>query len=247
MVNLTIVNRWRLSEASLRIRWAAHLDQVETAKRIESSCACRDIRSGSRSSIEASPCANRTSRESRAIPTSRSSSARRKLSLYFVAQRERGALSAVSVHEIHPRCRARFLGRAMDNSGPGHVSQNRRPEGPVMRFGTLHRPLAIMLLVLGAIALPRQPLDAREQPGLRACYGVVSFGDESDGLRLMQVVTRGQRLPFYQNRTEKSVIARPRWIAVSSNPSWCRATFFWLGLRWRISSAPISSRRTCAA
>ncbi len=73
-----------------------------------------------------------------------------------------------------------------------------------MRFSTLHRPLAIMLLVLGAIALPRQPLDAREQPGLRACYGVVSFGDESDGLRLMQVVTRGQRLPFYQNRTEKT-------------------------------------------
>ncbi len=73
-----------------------------------------------------------------------------------------------------------------------------------MRFTTLHRPVAIVLLALGVLAAPPQPIEAREQPGLRACYGVVSFGEESDKLRLMQVATRSQRLPFYQNRTEKT-------------------------------------------
>ncbi len=73
-----------------------------------------------------------------------------------------------------------------------------------MSVTRLLRPLAIMLLVLGATSIPRQILEAREQPGLRACYGVVSFGGENDDVRLMQVATRSQRLPFYQSRTEKT-------------------------------------------
>jgi hypothetical protein len=53
----------------------------------------------------------------------------------------------------------------------------------------------------GLVTLPAM---AREQRGLRACYGVVTFGRDNADIRLVQVVSRAQRLPFYQNRTEKT-------------------------------------------
>ena len=57
------------------------------------------------------------------------------------------------------------------------------------------------LATFSAYAAPAQ---ARDQPGLRACYGVVTAGPENPDIRLMQVVTKGQRLPFYKNRTERT-------------------------------------------
>lgn len=62
------------------------------------------------------------------------------------------------------------------------------------------------LLLLVAIVISEgswQPATARDQPGLRVCYGVVTFGRENPDIRLMQVTTRAQRLPFYHDRTEK--------------------------------------------
>lgn len=62
-------------------------------------------------------------------------------------------------------------------------------------------PLMVALAASGMAAAPSR---ARDQPGLRACYGIVTFGREAPDIRLMQVVTKGQRVPFYQNRTEKT-------------------------------------------
>ncbi len=123
MVQLNIGNRWRSSEASLRIRWAAHLDQVETGQRIESLLRRQGhpirFEVFDRSFTLCEPDVPGVKGD----PDIAIVLGEAELSLYFVAQRERGALSALSVHEsIHDAVRD-FLGRAMDNSGPVHVSQ----------------------------------------------------------------------------------------------------------------------------
>lgn len=65
------------------------------------------------------------------------------------------------------------------------------------------RLLTLAALSVG-IALLAQPVHAGERVGLRACYGVVTFGRETKDIRLMQVTTKAQRLPFYKDRTEKT-------------------------------------------
>ena len=64
--------------------------------------------------------------------------------------------------------------------------------------------LNAITVALAALSAFSGPAEARDQPGLRACYGVVTFGQENADIRLMQVTTKGQRLPFYKNRTEKT-------------------------------------------
>jgi hypothetical protein len=44
---------------------------------------------------------------------------------------------------------------------------------------------------------------ARDQPGLRACYGVVTFGRDNPDIRLMRVASKARRLPFYHDRTNR--------------------------------------------
>ncbi len=73
-----------------------------------------------------------------------------------------------------------------------------------MKLYPSHPVAAIAILAFCAVTGSYQSVEAREQPGLRACYGVVSFGEDRADVRLMQVTTKGQRLPFYQNRTEKT-------------------------------------------
>lgn len=64
----------------------------------------------------------------------------------------------------------------------------------------------IVAAALGLVVLGQQPLPlaARDQPGLLACYGAVTFGHDNPEIRLMRVTTTSARLPFYQNRTEKT-------------------------------------------
>lgn len=64
--------------------------------------------------------------------------------------------------------------------------------------------LVAFTVALAALSAFLMPAQAREQPGLRACYGVVTAGQENADIRLMQVMVKTQRLPFYKNRTEKT-------------------------------------------
>ncbi len=130
MANLTIVNRWRLSEASLRIRWAAHLDQVETAKRIESLLRRQGhpirFEVFDRSFTLCEPDVPGVKGD----PDIAIVLGEAELSLYFVAQRERGALSAFFRARIHPRCRARFSSAVRWTIPVRPCLANRRPEVP---------------------------------------------------------------------------------------------------------------------
>jgi hypothetical protein len=73
-----------------------------------------------------------------------------------------------------------------------------------MMPGLIPKHILPIMMAMAASAITANPSPARDQPGLRACYGIVSFGREAPDIRLMQVITKGQRLPFYQNRTEKT-------------------------------------------
>lgn len=66
-----------------------------------------------------------------------------------------------------------------------------------------HRVL-FLAITIAASGIAAEPLSARDQPGLRTCDGIVAFGEDNPEVRLMKVVTKGQRLPFYRNRTEKT-------------------------------------------
>jgi len=70
--------------------------------------------------------------------------------------------------------------------------------------GLIPKPILSIMVALAASVIASEPTRARDQPGLRACYGVVTFGRENPDIRLMQVVTKAQRMSFYQNRTEKT-------------------------------------------
>ncbi|MCA0405254.1 MAG: hypothetical protein LCH39_03780 [Proteobacteria bacterium] len=70
--------------------------------------------------------------------------------------------------------------------------------------GLTPKPLLSIILALAASVIGSEPTRARDQHGLRACYGVVTFGRENPDIRLMQVVTSAQHMSFYQNRTEKT-------------------------------------------
>ncbi len=123
MATLDLGARWRPPEAALRIRWAAHVDRDETGERIESLLR----RQGHPLSYEVFD--RRFTLCAPDVPGVQGDPdiaivlGEAEFSLFFVAQRERGALSALSVHEaIHDAVRD-FLGRAMDHSSPAHVSQ----------------------------------------------------------------------------------------------------------------------------
>lgn len=73
-----------------------------------------------------------------------------------------------------------------------------------MKHRRFSRNPAAFLLIFVMTGLVSLPAMAREQRGLRACYGVVTFGRNNADIRLMQVASKVQRLPFYQNRTEKT-------------------------------------------
>ena len=64
-----------------------------------------------------------------------------------------------------------------------------------IRANSLAILAAAVVVSTGAVA---------QQPNALYCSGVVSFGEESPGIRLMQVITKAQRLPFYKDRTEKT-------------------------------------------
>jgi hypothetical protein len=64
--------------------------------------------------------------------------------------------------------------------------------------------LGAAALALFAVGLRPELSAARDQPGLRVCYGVVTLGRDNPDLRLMRVPNKTARLPFYRDRTERS-------------------------------------------
>lgn len=64
--------------------------------------------------------------------------------------------------------------------------------------------LGLLVTVAATLGSTANIALAKEQRGLRACYGAVDFNDDSPVVRLMKVTTSAKRLPFYQNRTERT-------------------------------------------
>lgn len=122
MRQLLLANRWTNLSNSLRIRVAGLVDRAETARRIEAllrqhgdPIAYEVFDRDFKLCAPDVPGVNGDPDIAIVIGDAEHD-------LFFVAQRERGALSALSVHEsIHDALRD-FLGRAIGTAGPASVS-----------------------------------------------------------------------------------------------------------------------------
>lgn len=116
-----IDNRWRGLASSLRRRWAERVDRDQTAMRIEALLRAHGhpiaFEVFERHFILCEPQVPGVQGD----PDIAIVLGDAEFDLFFVAQRERGALSGVSVHEsVHDAVRD-FLGRAMGGTGGSYV------------------------------------------------------------------------------------------------------------------------------
>ncbi len=123
MPHLDLGARWRSTESSLRVRWAAHLDQADAARRIESLLRMH----GHPISFEVFD--RRFTLCEPQVPGVQGDPdiavvlGEAECRLFYVAQRERGALSALFRPRSHPRCGTRLSGRAIGSTGPDYASE----------------------------------------------------------------------------------------------------------------------------
>lgn len=123
MIPLSLTNRWTGISSSLRIRVSQLVDRPETARRIESLLRQRGhpiaYEVFDREFILCEPQLPGVQGD----PDIAIVIGDAEFDLFFVAQRERGGLSSISVHEkIHDALQD-FLGRAMGASDPSTVSR----------------------------------------------------------------------------------------------------------------------------
>lgn len=119
---LPISNRWTGASSSLRIRVARAIDRAETARRIEALLrehgAPIAYEVFDREFVLCEPHLPGVQGD----PDIASVIGDAEYDLFFVAQRERGGLSSISVHEsLHDAVRD-FLGRSIGPSGVQHAS-----------------------------------------------------------------------------------------------------------------------------